>query len=356
MAVSAKSNVSDFPSWLLRERTTDSGMLLPSHTFSGNFGNALSSGGDLMDQISRITAQNNSWSAQQAQRQMDYQTASQRTAMDFNASEAAKNRQWQEYMSNTAHQREVEDLRAAGLNPILSASGGNGAAVTSGATAAGVGGQTGSRGDTDTSGSMALVNLLGSMLQANTQLQAMQTSALSNLAVADKYTEMSRITTQMQVSSQETVARLASGTQLSVAQINSLASRYAADSHANASQVAAAISAAAQRYASDNSYAGMRHSADMARLGNMYSADSAAMYSKFATVFNGLVNLELQRRGQKHDFDLKEFYPSWDTWSTGKAKSTYDEFMGNLDDFLSMFGFGRSSGSPSSSKGFGGRE
>ena len=79
----------------------------------------------------------------------------------FNAAEAQKNRDWQERMANTAHQREVADLKAAGLNPILSVTGGSGAPVGSGATAY-----------ADSSGVSALSSVIGSILASNATLSA----------------------------------------------------------------------------------------------------------------------------------------------------------------------------------------
>lgn len=62
------------------------------------------------------------------------------TAMSFNSTEAMRNREWQEHMSNTAYQRAVEDMKKAGLNPILAFQ--NGGASTPGGSAGTISGAT----------------------------------------------------------------------------------------------------------------------------------------------------------------------------------------------------------------------
>ena len=71
------------------------------------------------------------------QQQQQFNQASAEAAMKFSHDEAQLNRDFQREMSNTAYQRQVQDLRRAGLNPLLALSSSSGASTPSGSFSAG---------------------------------------------------------------------------------------------------------------------------------------------------------------------------------------------------------------------------
>ena len=142
-------------------------------------GGANNLGGEAMgvtlDDLKKIQEQNTARSEAQAQK-----------VMDFNAQEAQKNRDWQTEMSNTAHQREVNDLVSAGLNPVLSA-GGGGANTGAGATASATSG-----GEVDKSMISAIVDLAGQAMQQNTAITAANIAAGATMGAANIHASSAR--------------------------------------------------------------------------------------------------------------------------------------------------------------------
>lgn len=96
--------------------------------------------------------------------QMTYNKEMMEAQHKFNADEAQKTRDWQEYMRNSAFQATVTDLRKAGLNPILAFGSGGATSTPQGAVA------TGSSAATNIAGGDTAASILSALVNSANQL------------------------------------------------------------------------------------------------------------------------------------------------------------------------------------------
>lgn len=93
---------------------------------------------DVVSGAADTMATQSAFSAEQAAKERSFNAEQAALANEFSSAEAQKSRDWQEYMSNTSYQRQMADMKAAGINPLNAMSAlSSGASTPSGANASG---------------------------------------------------------------------------------------------------------------------------------------------------------------------------------------------------------------------------
>lgn len=171
-----------------------------------------------------LTKANNDFA--DAQSAKAYQSVVDQTSANnqFNADQAVKQMAFQERMSSTSHQREVKDLVAAGLNPVLSANGG--ASTPSGSSAS-----------ADTSGTTAKLQLAMQQMQIGAQLKINEQNIESAQKMARWSNALQKELGYASLASNQAVANIGAGASMYAAQLASSASRYSTDNSGGVAQI-----------------------------------------------------------------------------------------------------------------------